>query len=432
MREIVPYRPKVVILGAGFGGLKAARTLSGKEADVELIDRQNYHLFQPLLYQVATAGLEPEHIAKPLRSILRDQKNLTFTLAEVQSIDLERRIVLSSMGEHAYDYLLIAAGAGPRFFGRTDLAEHAFTIKGLTDAIDLRNCILTQFEHALRESDPGLRSERLTFVVVGGGPTGVEMAGALVELIYGVLVKDYRDLDFREVRVLLVEAQDRILPEMPSELSGAAERMLEGKGVQVRCGTFVEGYDGREVRFQSGENVRTRTLIWSAGVQAAKIVRSLGVPTGPQGRVPVESTLQVPGYPETFVIGDASYWEADGEPLPMMAPVAIQMAECAAGNILRLMRGDRLESFEYQDPGRLATIGRNAAVAEIRGYRFKGFLAWIVWLIVHLIKLIGFRNRLMVLINWAWSYFTYDHAVRLITRSVDNPKGGGRWIRMRS
>lgn len=429
MRETQPDRPKVVILGAGFGGLRAARALAGAAVDVELIDRNNYHLFQPLLYQIATAGLEPENIAKPLRAILRNQDNLTFTLAEVQHIDLERRTVASTMGEHHYDFLILATGAEPKFFDRSDLARHAFVIKELTETIELRNHILTQFELAAGETDQELRSARLTFVVVGGGPTGVETAGALVELMYGVLEKDYRELDFGEVRVVLVEALERILPVMHPELSCEAERMLERKGVLVRLGTFVQGYDGREVHFQDGERLRTRTLIWSAGVQASKIARGLASRTSSQGRVAVDLTLQVPGYEKVFVIGDAAYIEENGEPLPMMAPVAMQMADCAVENIHRLLRGERLKPFEYRDPGNLATIGRNAAVAEIRGLRFKGFVAWLVWLVVHLIKLIGFRNRLMVLINWAWNYFTYDHAVRLITRSARAPGGGGAFDR---
>ena len=408
-------RLRVVIVGAGFGGLRAARALKRAPVDVVLVDRHNYHLFQPLLYQVATAGLEPESIARPVRAILRRQPHFEFRMAEMTGLDVAARRVLTSGGAIPYDYLILALGGETNFFGLQRIRAHAFDLKDTSGAVAIRNHVLRCFERGVLEGDAEQRRALLTFVIVGGGPTGVEMAGALSELIRLVLVKDYPRLNIKDVRVLLLEAADRLLGAMPPRLSAAAERTLWRKHVEVRFGATVQDYDGERVALKGGEVIPARTLIWAAGAQAVSLVARLGLPTARQGRVVVEPTLQVPGHPEVSVIGDAAYVESGGQPLPMMAPVAIQMAETAAANVARHLRGEAPAAFRYRDPGSLATIGRNAAVAYIRGVAFKGFVAWVVWLVVHILQLIGFRNKLFVLLNWAWDYFFYERASRLIT-----------------
>ena len=407
--------PRVVIVGAGFGGLTATRRLAGEPVRVRLIDRNNYHLFQPLLYQVATAGLEPEQIAKPVRAILRGQQNLTFQMGEVIGIDLDSKKVELVDDEIEFDYLILAVGAQTAFFGLDQVEAHSLSLKELGDSIRLRNHILRRFEQAATEADPEVRRALLTFLVVGGGPTGVEMAGALSELIHLVLLKDYPELGEEDVHLLLAEAQAQLLPGFPEDLAAKAKSELEAKGVAVRTKLAIASYDGQVAETAEGDLIPTRTLIWSAGVKANDLVNQLDTPLAQSDRVRVEDTLQLPGHPRVYVVGDAAYREAEGRPLPMMAPVAIQMAERAVDNILRQVQGEDPRTFQYQDPGSLATIGRNAAVASIKGFKFSGFIAWVVWLVVHLIQLIGFRNRVLVLINWAWDYFFYDRAVRLIT-----------------
>jgi len=408
--------PTVVIVGAGFGGLRVARALRRSPVQVILLDRNNYHLFQPLLYQVATAGLEPEQIAKPVRAILRGQRNFDFRMVEVTGADLAARRLETSAGPIPYDYLVLAPGGETNFFGLDAVARHGLGLKDIGDAVSIRNHVLTCFEQAMLEPDPERRRARLTFVVVGGGPTGVEMAGALSELIQLVLVKDYPRLNIKDVRVLLLEATDRLLGTMPERLREAAGRTLWRKHIEVRFGATVADFDGVRVRLKSGEIVPAHTVIWAAGVKAATLNTRLGLPAGRQGRIVVAPTLQVPDHPEVYVVGDAAYLEVDGAPLPMVAPVALQMAQTVARNIARATRGAPPEPFRYRDPGTLATIGRNAAVAHIYGLQFTGFPAWVMWLVVHIIQLIGFRNKLFVLLNWAWDYFFYERAVRLITR----------------
>jgi len=405
----------VVIVGAGFGGLRAARSLKRAPVNVVLLDRHNYHLFQPLLYQVATAGLEPESIARPVRAITRRQRNLEFRMTEVTGLDLAGQRVVTADGALPYDHLILALGGETNYFGLEAIQRYGFGLKNVAEALAIRNHVLGCFEHAMLEPDPEQRRALLTFVVVGGGPTGVEMAGALSELIRLVLVKDYPRLNIKDVRVLLLEASDRLLAAMPPRLSEAAAETLWRKHVEVRFGAAVQDYEGARVRLKSGELIPARTLIWAAGAKAVSLTERLGLPTARQGRVAVEPTLQVPGHPEIYVIGDAAYLEHDGQPLPMMAPVALQMAETAAANVARVVRGEAPVPFRYRDPGSLATIGRNAAVAYIRGIGFKGFPAWVAWLVVHIIQLIGFRNKVFVLLNWAWDYFFYERASRLIT-----------------
>ncbi len=408
-------RPTVIVVGAGFGGLRVARALKRAPVDVLLVDRHNYHLFQPLLYQVAPAGLEPESIAKPVRAILRGQRNFDFRMAEVTGVDFGAHRLLTGDGPIGYDYLVLATGAAANFYGLAGVERCGLTLKDVPDAVRIRNHVLSCFEEAMFEPDAERRRARLTFVVVGGGPTGVEMAGSLSELIRLVLVKDYRRLDLKDVRILLLEAGKRLLAGFPEGLSDAAAATLWKKHVEVRHGAMVTGFDGNAVTLKGGEVIPARTLIWAAGVQAAPLASRLGVPTAHLGRVPVEPTLQLAGHPEVFVIGDAAYLAAQGPSLPMMAPVAIQMGDTVARSIRRILGGEAAVPFVYKDPGMLATIGRNAAVARIHGVSFRGFPAWVVWLVVHLIQLIGFRNRLVVLTNWAWDYFFYERAVRLIT-----------------
>jgi NADH dehydrogenase len=412
---MTPDPPLVAIVGAGFGGLRAARALESALVRVLLVDRNNYHLFQPLLYQVATAGLAPGEIAHPVRAILRRQRNAEFRLAEANGVDLAGRRLLTNMGPIAYDYLILAPGSRANFLGLDGVARHAFALKGVDDAVAIRNHVLAMFEQAMQEQDPGARRARLSFVIVGGGPTGVESAGALAELMRLVLVKDYRGLNVKDVRVLLLEATDRLLAGLPESLGEAAAEILWRKHVEVRFGAAVQDFDGRRVTLEGGEVIPACTLIWAAGVRAAELADTLGAQQASQGRVVVSPSLQLPGHPEVYVIGDAAYLEDGGRPLPLVAPVAIQQAEVAAANVRRALAGQPPRDFVYKDPGVLATIGRNAAVAWIWGLRLRGFVAWVMWLVVHIAQLIGFRNRLVVLINWAWDYLFYERAVRLIT-----------------
>ena len=405
-----------MIVGAGFGGLRAARALRRAAVQVVLLDRNNYHLFQPLLYQVATAGLEPDQIAKPVRAILRGQKNFDFRMVEVSGVDFAGRRLQTSAGPIAYDFLVLAHGGETIFFGLDAVETHGLSLKDIPDAVAIRNHVLTCFEQAMLEPDPERRRARLTFVVVGGGPTGVEMAGALSELIRLVLVKDYPRLNIKDVRILLLEATDKLLAAMPERLREAAGRTLWRKWIEVRFNATVADLDGERVRLKSGEVIPAHTVIWAAGVKAAALNEGVGLAPGRQGRIPVEPTLQVPGHPEVYLIGDASYVEENGAPLPMVAPVAIQMAEAAAQNIVRTLRRKPLQAFRYRDQGTLATIGRNAAVAHVFGLQLSGFPAWVMWLVVHIIQLIGFRNKLFVLLNWALDYFFYERAARLISR----------------
>lgn len=407
--------PRVVIVGAGFGGLRVARGLAGVEADVLILDRHNYHCFQPLLYQVATAGLEPEEIAQPVRRILRGMPNVRFRMASVREIDVENRRLVTDDGTIPYDYLVLAMGSTSHYFGLDRLAATAFGLKYLNQAVALRNHLLECFEKASAERDSDYRASLLTFVVAGGGPTGVEFAGALAELIRHVLVHDYVGLDVKDARVLLVEAGPTIMPLLRPSLQKAAVRSLRQIGVDVRTNAAVKDFDGEAVQLADGTTIPARTLVWAAGVRAASVASSPGLPTGRGGRIKVGPTLQVPGHPEVYAIGDLAAFEQAGTVLPMVAPVAIQQGERVAENIRRQLAGLPLQPFVYHDKGSMATIGRNAAVCQIGRIELTGFPAWVMWLVVHLIQLISFRNRLLVLINWIWDYFFFDRAVRLIT-----------------
>ncbi len=404
----------VVILGAGFGGLRAARALARAPLRVTLIDRQNYHLFQPLLYQVATSMLSSESIAYPIRTILRRQPNVEFRLAEVEAVDLEARRVRTSTGAVDYDALIVAVGSETSFFGLDSVRRNGFGLKHLHDAVGVRNQILRSFELAAQESDPERRRAHLTFAVVGGGPTGVESSGALSELIRLVLARDFRGLEIKDVRVILLEATHQLLTGMPEKLREATAEQLWRKHVEVRFGARVTEFDGERLALAGGEILPCRTVIWAAGVRAAGLAGELGVEPGAQGRIPVRPTLQLPVRDEVFVIGDAALVEAEGGPLPMLAPIAIRQGEHAARNAVALLGGAPLEDFAYRGSVTMAVIGRGFAVASFGRLRTAGFLAWLLWIVAHIAFLIGFRNRLVVLINWAWEYFRYERAVRVI------------------
>lgn len=410
-------RPRVVVVGAGFGGLNAARELAKGDVDVLLVNRNNYHGFWPLLYQVATAGIEPESIAYPVRGIVRNYDNLEFVMAEVTGVDFERRLVLTDGQPMQYDYLVLAAGSANNYFGNDELADHTFGMKDIDEAESLRNHVLSAFERAVREPDPARRKALLTFVMIGGGPTGVELAGAFAELITHVLRKDYRVLDAAEARVVLVEASNEILSTFPPRLRQSALKRLEKMGVEVRLGAPVESVAGDIVTLKGGATIAASTVVWAAGVRGSELGARLGAELGRSARVKVTPELNLPEHPDVFVVGDMAYLEGyqPGVAFPMVAQVAIQQGKWAARNILNQAAGEPMRPFKYFDPGQMATIGRRAAVFDAFGVRLTGLIAWLGWLFVHIIYLIGFRNRLVVLTNWAYNYFTYGGGVRLIS-----------------
>jgi NADH dehydrogenase len=408
-------RPRVVIVGAGFGGLEAAKRLRKLPVEVTLLDRHNYHTFTPLLYQVATAGLEPEEIAHAVRPILGRSRNLRFRVAEVNSVDLNGNCVQTSAGELRYDYLILAAGSTSNFFGIDTIKRQALGLKDVDEALALRNHVLSRFEEAAWERDAARRAMLLTFVVVGGGPTGVEFAGALHELIQHTLPHDFPGQDLAPARVVLIEAADSLLSAFRPRLRRYALRTLRKKGIEVRLNTAVESMDGELLRLRGGGELRTGTVMWAAGVHAADLVEGVPAPKGRSRRLVVDPYLRLPDHPEVYAIGDlAAAAGQDGQPLPMLAPVAMQAAACAVANIARDLEGKPPLPFAYRDRGTMATIGRNAAVAQIGPLSFTGFIAWLMWLALHIVTLIGFRNRVLVLVNWCWNYLTYDRGVRLI------------------
>jgi NADH:quinone reductase (non-electrogenic) len=380
---------------------------------VTLLDRRNHHVFQPLLYQVATAGLSAPEIAAPLRRILSRQPNALVLMAEVVSVDLARRVVVLADGETPYDYLILATGATHSYFGHDDWARYAPGLKSIEDALEIRRRLFVAFERAERETDAAARRAWLTFVVVGAGPTGVELAGTVAEIARHTLSNEFRRIDPSQARVVLLEGTDRVLPPYPPDLSQRARRQLEDLGVEVRVGALVTAVDGHGVCI-GPERIESRTVLWAAGVAASPIGRSLGAPVDRAGRVKVESDLSLPGHPEIFVAGDLAAFEQNGRLVPGVAPAAMQMGRHAARNVLRSIAGQPLAPFRYVDKGSLATIGRRAAVADFGRFRFWGLPAWLAWLGVHIFFLIGFRNRLVVLLDWAWAYFSYQRTARLI------------------
>lgn len=407
--------PHVVIVGAGFGGLTAARELRGAPVRVTVVDRRNHHLFQPLLYQVATAALSPGDIAYPIRSILSSQRNADVLLADAVSVDTARREVVLSDGHVGYDFLILATGARHAYFGHDEWEKRAPGLKSLEDALDIRRRILLAFERAEREQDAEKRKTLLTFVLVGGGPTGAELAGAIGEISRQVLSSDFRAIDPREARILLLEAGPRILSAFPPELSAKAATGLEKLGVEIRTGAAVTAIGDGFVE-AGGNRIRAETVLWTAGVAASPLGGSLGVAPDKAGRVPVQPDLTVPGHPDVFVIGDlAALKDETGKILPGVAQVAIQQGRHAARNIQAALRGEKPRAFRYRDPGNLAVLGRAAAIADLHGIRLSGFPAWLVWCFVHILYLIGFRNRFIVMFEWAWAYLTWQRGARLIT-----------------
>jgi NADH:ubiquinone reductase (H+-translocating) len=414
-------RPQIVIIGGGFAGLYTARGLRRVEADVTLVDRHNYHLFQPLLYQVATAGLNPSDIAAPIRGILRRQKNISVLLGEATAIDVEkRRVLLADGGSLIYDHLVVATGATHSYFGHPEWERNAPGLKTIDDALEIRRRVLSAFEAAERETDPERQKALLTFVIIGAGPTGVELAGALSEIARQTMIRDFRNIHSESARIILIEGKDRVLPVYPPDLSEKARKQLVDLGVDVILGANVT--EVTEDHVKAGDRViPTYTVLWGAGVQASPLAKSLGVPLDRAGRVLVEPDLTIPGHPEVFVLGDlAAAKQRDGSFVPGVAPAAIQAGQHTALNLERAVEGQPLRAFKYRDKGSLATIGRAAAVADFGRVRFGGFLAWMAWLVIHLFFLIGFRNRFLVITQWAWAYLTYQRGARLITGETKN------------
>jgi NADH:ubiquinone reductase (H+-translocating) len=410
--------PHVVIIGGGFGGLYAARALRHAHVRVTIVDRRNHHVFQPLLYQVAMAALSPGDIASPIRWILRHQSNVEVLLAEVRAIDQVHQQLILADGEISYDYLIVASGATHAYFGHDEWRAVAPGLKTIEDALDIRRRVLLAFEHAERETDPVRREPLLTFVVIGGGPTGVEMAGALAEISRQSLARDFRHFDPSSARIVLLEAGPHVLSTFPESLREAARADLVRLGVSVRTGAVVTNVARGRVEVGT-EVIAAATVIWAAGVAASPLGATLGVPLDRAGRVIIEPDLTVPGSRTVFVIGDlASLKGADGRPLPGVAQVAIQMGVHAARNVLRAIAQQPYRPFSYKDLGNMATIGRASAVADLGWLRLKGYLGWLAWLFVHILNLIGFRNRIVVMVQWAWSYFSYQRAIRLITGPV--------------
>jgi len=416
-------RPHVVIVGAGFGGLEAARGLARAPVRVTLVDRRNHYLFQPLLYQVATATLSPADIAYPIRSILRRQTNADVVLAEVVSIDPDRRQVsLRDGGILSYDTLVVASGARHAYFGHEDWEPRAPGLKNLEDALEIRRRILLAFEEADRETAPERRQRLLTFAIVGGGPTGVELAGAIAEIADHVLVDDFRHIDPREARVVLIEAGPRILPSYSPKSSENAAAELRRLRVEVRTGEPVTAVDETGL-VAGGRHLEAATVLWAAGVAASRVGSCLGAPVDKNGRVVVEPDLTAPGHPEIFVIGDLSlFTHQGGKPLPGVSPVAMQQGRHVARSIRDRLAGRAARPFRYLDKGSMAVVGRSAAIAELLGLNLRGFPAWLAWCLLHIFYLIGFRNRFIVMFEWAWAYVTYQRGARLITGNLEAPR----------
>src|SRR5438477_3469695 len=409
--------PRVVISGAGFGGLEAAKKFGGKNVRVTVIDRTNYHLFQPLLYQVATAALSPADIAAPVRAVLSKCRNIEVMLAEVQSVDVDAKKIKTTDAEIAYDFLIVATGARHSYFGHNEWEKLAPGLKSLEDAIELRRRLLLAFEYAEKITDEAAKKAAMTFVIIGGGPTGVEMAGAIAEIARYTLAKDFKHIDPSSARVVLVEGDTRVISAFPEDLSEKALEQLKELGVEVHTG--VHATNLTEAGLQVGDEfIPCQVKIWAAGNAASFVGKTTGAPVDRAGRVIVNNDLTIPGHREVQVIGDLANFSHDGgKPLPGVSPVAMQQGRHAARNILAMMDGREPERFRYWDKGSMATIGRNRAVADLHWFHFSGLLAWLAWLFVHIIFLVGFRNRIAVLIQWAWAYITFNKGARLITRN---------------
>lgn len=408
-------RPHVVIIGAGLGGIAMALDLAKAQVRITLIDRNNYHLFSPLLYQVATAALTEEDIAYPVRFIFRTRRNTAFRMGEVTEVNLQAKQVTIADGEKiGYDYLVVASGSMTNYFGMRSLSENALAMKDLNDGVKIRKHILSMFEKASRESDPDRRRAVLTFVIVGGGPTGVETAGSLADLIYGDLSKGYYNLDVTEARIVLAEASDAVLPHMPPDLQKNTTETLAGMRVEVQKQVQVVDYDGMQLVLKDGKSIPAGTVIWAAGVRAASLADKIGVRQDRQHRIFVNQYLQLPDMPQVFVIGDAAHFVQDDVPLPMTGQVAMRQGKATAQNLMRAIKGEPLRPFIFKSMGDFAVIGRNAAVGKIGRCKFKGYLAWQIWVLIHIIRLTGFRNRILVFIKWLWTYITRSHAEQII------------------
>jgi NADH dehydrogenase len=409
--------PRVVIVGGGFGGLEAAKKLVCENVHLTVIDRTNYHLFQPLLYQVATAALSPADIAAPIRAVLQKCKNAEVMLAEVQSVDVNTRVVHTGDLNVQYDYLILATGARHSYFGHPEWERLAPGLKSLEDAVEIRRRILLAFEYAEKISDPAARAAAMTFVIIGGGPTGVEMAGAIAEIARHTLARDFRHIDPSSARVVLIEGESQVLATFPEDLRTSAMKQLQDLGVEIRAG--VRATDLTEAGLRVGDEfIPCRVKIWAAGNTASFVGKSLGVPVDQVGRVIVQDDLTIPGHPEVQVIGDlANFTGKDGKSLPGVSPVAMQQGRHAARNIMNMIEGRKPQRFWYFDKGSMATIGRNKAVADLRLLHLSGLPAWVAWAFVHILFLVGFRNRVVVLVQWAWAYFTFNKGARLITRN---------------
>jgi NADH:ubiquinone reductase (H+-translocating) len=413
--------PRVVIVGSGFGGLVATRTLARYPVRITLIDRQNFHTFQPLLYQVATAGLSPGEIAAPIRWILRNKRNVEVLMSEVQDFDLTRKVVKLPDSEIAYDYLIVASGASHAYFGHDEWAPWAPGLKTIGDALEIRRRVLLAFELAERQANDEKEQVQLNFVVIGGGPTGVELAGTLAEIARRALTNEFRTIDPRKTKIVLLEGGPRVLPAYPEDLSRSAEEQLRHLGVDVHTSAMVTDVTPGAVHMGETQ-LPAAVIIWAAGVAASPLGKKLGAPVDRAGRVMVNPDLSLPGHPEVFVIGDlATLKDEHGKQLPGVAPVAMQEGKATAHNIAAELRGEPRKNFRYFNKGNLATIGRAAAVAEFGKIHISGFLAWVGWLSIHIFFLIGFRNRITVLVQWAWSYFTHERGARLITGDTTLP-----------
>ena len=417
MEDLTPSKPHVIIVGAGFGGLEAAKLLGNEPVLVTVIDRTNHHVFQPLLYEVATAALSPADIAAPIRGVLSKFPNVDVMLAEVRSVNVAERKVTAGEQELSYDYLILATGSRHSYFGKNEWEKLAPGLKSLEDAVEIRRRLLLAFEYADRVTDPVARQAAMTFAIIGGGPTGVEMAGAIAEISRYTLAKDFRHINPSDARVILIEGDQRVLSAFPEDLSLSAMKQLRDLGVELRLGVHAENLteEGLEL---NGEFIPCRVKIWAAGNNASALGKTLGVPLDRAGRVIVNNDLTIPGHSEVQVIGDLAHFEdRKGRLLPGVSPVAMQQGRHAARNILAMIDGRKPQRFWYWDKGSMATIGRNKAVADLNFVHFSGFPAWLVWLFVHIIFLVGFRNRIAVLLQWAWAYFTFNKGARLITRN---------------
>ena len=416
---MIGSKTRVVIVGAGFGGMVAAQKLAAKNVEITVVDRNNFQVFQPLLYQVSTAVLAENEIAYPIRGFFRKKKNVDFFMACATGVDMDRKVLLTDQGEIAYDYLVLAAGATTNYFGMAAVEKHSFAMKTLEEATRIRNHVLQCFEQASHERDEAKRRELLSFVCVGGGPTGVEEAGGLSELIYDVLRREFHTMDFREVSIRLMEATDKLLPMMPEPLRRETARVLEKKQVQVMLETQVMDCDASSITLRDGTVIPTRTVIWAAGVRAVPFIAALGADVDRSGRILVEKTLQLPHHPEIFALGDCAHFEQDGRPLATIAPVAMQQAKTCCDNILSMMAGQNhsMRSFTYHDVGSMATIGRGQAVMFKGSMRMKGFFAWCGWMLVHLIRLEGIHAKITASHKWFWNFMCGTRLGRIITRN---------------